>query len=101
MIPFTQYLLPDGEKRQVSVERSTEIEALAHKVRLIGGRFEIELLRTGDVSLECLIRGDDPQVLSSAICSNGPGIELVVDSIVEQAYSSAVSRGLLQAVEEE
>jgi len=97
MITFTQYLLPNGEKRPVSIVRPEEIEALAEKVRSIGARFEIECLRTGDVSLECVLRGDETQILSSAMCSNGPGIGFVVDILVREAYDSAIERRMLEA----
>ena len=84
---FTQYLRPDGRKRFVTIERSGDVEAMAERLVKIGARFEVEQLTTGEVSLECILQTDEPQILSSAICANGPGVPEAVDKLVEDAYT--------------
>jgi len=60
-IPFTQYHLPNGRRTQEEFETdSAAIEALAHKVIEEGGRFEAEILTTGEVSVTCAAKLPDP-----------------------------------------
>jgi hypothetical protein len=49
-IPFTQYLLPDGRKSRTTMETNREVYAKAQRILSAGLVFEIEVLRTGDVS---------------------------------------------------
>ena len=49
-----------------------------------GAKLEIEQLTTGQVSLECL-SGED--ILSSALCANGPDIEAAVDDLIRRAHA--------------
>jgi len=54
-IPFTQYHLPNGRRTQEEFETdSASIEYLAHKIIEAGGRFEAEILTTGEVSVTCV-----------------------------------------------
>ena len=88
-IYFTQYLLPLGEQRRVSVDRPEEIGRLAEAVTKAGYHFECEMLTTGEVSLTC--EGPDPNdaeeiiVLSSRIVENGPPVIEAVDAVVLEA----------------
>ena len=54
MIPFTQYLRPDGRRRETGLKHELEIEDLAQAFINAGGWFECEVLttfvRTGPVS---------------------------------------------------
>lgn len=68
-IPFTQYLLPTGQKRGELIDRPPDIEVMAHRFIASGGRYECEILRTGeDVAI--------------VICNNGPEIPGKVDELV-------------------
>jgi len=90
MIPFTQYLLPNGRKRDETIERSPEIEALAQKFIDSGGRYECEILTTGHVSLTAVKTIDEdegPQDVEIIICANGPGIGEKVDELVRKSVS--------------
>ena len=49
-IPFTQYLLPNGQRRAQQIDRPADIESLAEKFIASGGRYECEVLTTGHVS---------------------------------------------------
>ena len=87
MIRFTQYLLPNGRKRETSIYRPVEIEALAAEVAAAGGRFEIEVLRTGQVSMEVVTGdSDEPRSLAHEICDNGPPLLAAVDRLVITAH---------------
>lgn len=82
-IPFTQYILPDGHKRPEHIERSAEVEALAQQFIASGGRFECEVLSTGQVSLTAVKEVDDEdQDIEIVICQNGPGVGEKVDELV-------------------
>jgi hypothetical protein len=50
MVPFTQYILPNGKKRDLLMPASPEVMNKAGKILAEGYRFEIEILRTGEVS---------------------------------------------------
>jgi hypothetical protein len=95
MIYFIQYLRPDGRREPASIERPPEIEALANAVRIAGGRFEIEVLRTGAVSMEVVADNpedpDEPLSVAHELCGNGPEVPPAVDRLVRQAYETLVA----------
>lgn len=86
-IPFTQYLMPFGEKRPQWIDRPADVEEKAKAVIAAGGRFESEMLRTGQVSFE-VVRDVDGETESVAaeICANGPGVLAAIDKLVGDAY---------------
>lgn len=88
-IPFTQYVLPHGRKREETIERPAEIEALADKFIAAGGRYECEILTTGEVSLTAVFCDDDgdEQDVEIEICTNGPAIRDAVDALVQRSVS--------------
>lgn len=45
-IPFVQYLLPNGKRQPIQIERPAEIEAIATRFIDSGGWYECEVLRT-------------------------------------------------------
>ena len=95
-IPFTQFLLPDGRKRSVSIERPGEVARLAHELIDAGYRFECECLPGGnDVSLTCENDefGDSRDVIAIVVATNGPGIPDVVDQLVHNAHEALATRG--------
>lgn len=49
-VVFTKYTLPDGRKSRVTVPVTDEAERLAKKIAAAGFVFEVEQLRTGDLS---------------------------------------------------
>ena len=59
MIPFTQYLRPDGRKVSLEIEAPAEVEAMAKRLMDHGWRFECEVLTTGECSFT--IVGEDPE----------------------------------------
>jgi len=87
MIPFTQYLLPDGRTRPEEIDRSPEIEAMACALIADGCVFEIEMLSTGEISLEVL---HGAQSLAGRVCANGPAVPKAVDAIVREAHAQRI-----------
>lgn len=82
-IPFTQYLLPTGQKRGELIDRPPDIEVMAHRFIASGGRYECEILRTGEVSLTAVAEIDGKeQDVAIVICNNGPEIPGKVDELV-------------------
>lgn len=84
---FTQYLLPNGEKRPMTTERSPEIEAKAAELVKRGCFFEIEILRTGWVNMDCQL---GPDCICGELCENGPQVPETVDKLVNTAYAIVV-----------
>lgn len=89
MIHFTQYMRPNGRKQATTIDRPEEVEAVARKVVEAGGRFEIEMLNNGTISMEVVADDpDDPGELRSLaheLCSNGPDVPVSVDKLVADA----------------
>ena len=87
MIPFTQYLLPRGQRRAEQIERPADIEALAEKFIASGGRYECELLRDGSTaSLTAVHKVDDEeQDIAIVLSVNGPAIPEKVDELVRRS----------------
>lgn len=84
MIPFTQYLLPDGRPKDIHIDRSPEVEELAFKFIKAGGRYEAEILRTGEVSLTARKNDED---IAIVVCPNRPGVGEKVDELVRASLS--------------
>lgn len=80
---FTQFLLPNGRKKQIEIIRSEEIENKAKKITDKGFNFEIELLRNGMVHMDCC---NIQEAISSHLCKNDEQIPETVDKIVNKAF---------------
>ena len=71
-IPFTQYLLPDGRKKQIYF--ATTDQELIDKAQLLlshGLLFEAEVLRNGMVSLTIFDTESDIGDVAIELCNNG------------------------------
>lgn len=90
MIEFTQYLLPNGEKRSVFFEAPSGIDDLAKRIVNRGGRFEIEILRNDHVSITCEIddNNGETRLLAILVVPNGPAIVEHVHRVVKNAASA-------------
>lgn len=90
---FTQFMLPYGESKKVEITRSPEIESLASFLTGLGYVFEIEILRTGEINMECIRHEEEgvedsfPQILSIIICANDIRVPFIVDQLVRKAKS--------------
>lgn len=93
MIPFTQYLMPDGRKRPVKWEATShEQEVKAQALLDAKAYFEVEQLQTGDVSLTCEIVDNqgETQTLAHEICANDPAVVEAVARLVERAHEALI-----------
>lgn len=84
MIPFVQFLRPDGRVRNMEFEAAPKTSALAQQAIKRGVRFEIEELTTGEISMEAML---DDECLASELCANGPPVVEAVGRLVWNAYS--------------
>jgi len=85
MIPFTQYVRPDGRRRAVEVERSPEIEQLAEQFIAAGGRYECEELTTGHASLTAVHPDCETGDCAIEVVVNGPAVPEAVDRVVRKS----------------
>ena len=81
-IPFTQYVLPHGRTRVETIDRPPNIEAMASDFIAGGGKYECEILTTGEVSFTAM---KVDQTVAIVVCSNGPEIPLRIDELVRQS----------------
>ena len=87
-IDFTQYLMPHGRAKPVSVDRPDDVYQKARELIRAGYHFEIEMLSTGDVHMDCSRDGSD-EPLANELCANGPDVPPAVDRLVDTAWRAA------------
>jgi len=89
-IPFTQYLLPDGRRIRIEIDRPEDVERKAMALIEFGASFESEVLSTGHVSIECVrpsvYGSNNPTTFALVICPNGEAVPDAVDRLVERAF---------------
>jgi len=90
MIKFTQYLLPNGERREVEIEVPADIQEQADYLIAAGQKFEAEILRTGAVSLTCEPRDEELENrFFIKLCGNiNDNVSGTVHALVTQAYNA-------------
>lgn len=90
LIPFTQYLHPHGRKTDVSIEVDQATGEIAKELISVGARFEVELLSTGMVSLECINTSADEDdsmfYLSGQLVPNEAGVKVAVVELILEAH---------------
>ena len=71
-VEFTQYCLPNGRRMKQRFHCAPEIEAIAARFIASGGRYECEVLRTGEISLTAVkeVNGEDQDV-ALVLCKKG------------------------------
>lgn len=79
-VPFTQYIMPDGRVRTVSIEVSGDLSTKVKDILDAGLTFECEVLTTGQVSMTITshLYGD----LDIRVVPNGPGVREAVESLI-------------------
>ena len=84
MIPFTQYVRPNGRRRNEMFDAEPEIEALADRFIAAGGRYECEVLTDEiTVSLTACMRVDgEDKDIAIQLCPNGPEVPAAVERLV-------------------
>lgn len=79
-IPFTQYLMPDGRKSPVTIDRPQPISDLAESIIAKGYRFECEML--SDYATISLTISDDDADHDIEVCPNGPEVPVRIDAMI-------------------
>lgn len=79
-IPFTQYLMPNGRKTTVTIDRPDDIADKAHNIISHGYRFECEMLF--DYSTVSLTISDDDDDHEIEVCQNGPDVPKRIDAMI-------------------
>lgn len=72
-IPVTQYLMPDGRKRETSIDGMPDsLAPILREIAKAGLHLEAEVLSTGMVSFTLAYHKQDTDY-DIEICANGPG----------------------------
>lgn len=82
-IPFTQYLMPDGRRDQVFVERDGHVATKAQEILNFGLRFECEVLSNGVCSFT-IFDNEIEEDVAHKLSKNGPEVLKAVDSMIEE-----------------
>ncbi len=90
-IPFTQYLMPDGEIRPVEIEMDNDIEEKAQALIKLGCHFNIEMLSTGLVSMTCEKDDEEDELIAIEICNNNPDVIKAVYKLVSDSYYQLIT----------
>ena len=80
-------MLPNGRREPRFIDRPVEIEIIASRFIDSGGKYECEVLTTGQVSLTAVkrLKGEEQDV-AIVVCENKPGlIGEKVDELVRQS----------------
>lgn len=81
-IQFTQYMAPHGTKQITFIRRPNEICDIADKLISAGCHFDIEVLRTTEVSMT--VENDD-YTIAHRICKNDESVPIHVDELIIEA----------------
>lgn len=87
-IPFTQYLMPDGRRNEVTIDMPANVEQAAFALIEKGCHFDIEMLSTGMISMTC---EKDEDLIAIEVCPNDERVVAGVEKIVKQ---SAAQQGV-------
>ncbi len=87
-IPFTQFLMPNGDRRQVFFDCDPAQDSKVMRLIEAYVSFECEVLSTGEVSLtvEFEMPDGENETLAHEICPNGPEVEKAVEKLINNAY---------------
>lgn len=82
IIPFTQFVAPNGTRREVTIVVSDETATKARLIIQRGFAFECEVLMSGEVSLT--VTDPDEGDLDIEVVQNGPGVREAVERLVDR-----------------
>jgi hypothetical protein len=90
-VPFTQYVPPNGRREPVVFETDDAHAEKAQAIRDRGFDFEIEVLRTGDVSATIAdpILEEDVEIV---VAKNGPPIASGIEAMIDRFHSTMGDR---------
>ncbi len=85
---LTQYVLPNGKKKEIRTKRPANIEAMAARFVEAGGRYEMEKLRTGQISFTACAEVDgEMQDIAIALSPNGPEAPAALDDVIRKSIT--------------
>lgn len=89
-IPFTQFLMPNGRREAVWINRPAEIEEKAQAIISAGYVFECEML--SDYQTVSLTIGDPKEEmdLEIEVVPNGPRVPEAIDRMIERFAATLV-----------
>ena len=89
-VEFTQYLLPDGQKVSNPFLTTAKIGKLADDIIKAGYRFEVEILRTGDISATIVGKLSDSKEeegdVVMKVMPNNPFVGSKVDAMIREFH---------------
>jgi hypothetical protein len=90
-VVFTQFLQPNGRKAPCPIDVTGEVKKLAKVLTEAGFRFELEVLRSGQLNMDCcgLFRGDD-QPIAGYLCSK-VDVETGAETLIREAYKRYIA----------
>ena len=88
MIPFTQFLLPDGRQKPATLPVSAKLARVARELIEGGHEFHAEILTTGEVSLTCFDPREEVDI-AIEVCANGPEVPKAVERLILSAKEEA------------
>ena len=80
-LAFTQYLLPNGDKKEIEFIVDGDTEIKAKSILKYGWVFEAEILTNGVVSLT-ISDGEEDRVIQ--VCENGTTIPIVIEKLIDE-----------------
>ena len=80
VIPFTQFMRPDGRRRSTGIDVAEDVASKARKLIADGLAFECEVLATGEASFT--ITDPDEGDLDIRVVPNGPGVREAIEEMV-------------------
>jgi hypothetical protein len=86
-IPFIQYVLPHGRRKEIAVDRPEEVAAPALVLIEKGYRFECEMLTDMETVSLTVVGPDDDGDIAIELSRNGPEIIGAVDRLVTKAVA--------------
>jgi len=90
---FTQFIMPNGRTKKITIERPEAIEIKADVLLEAGYRLEIEILRNDMISMTIGSPHGDREDIAIRLCENGPKIPLAVDELIHEAWHLANAEG--------
>lgn len=82
IIPFIQFVAPNGHTREVTIEVAPDVAATARAAIAMGLSFECEVLMSGEASLT--ITHPEDGDLDIEVVPNGPGVREAVERLVRR-----------------
>lgn len=85
-IPFIQYILPYGRRKETEAPCTKEIYDLGQQFISAGGSYECEILTTGMVSLTAVYPiNNEPQDIAIELSSNDESIHVALEKLVNSS----------------